>query len=447
MTASHPLSNPKLALILAYAPTGLGHLRVTDALRHGLPQDAQPILLPAHGRTLTFLHRMTSIHPLFQAIFEWSQQGQQQQVLTEFYRKIFLRDAQKLEEQLLEILKQRVELPETLLVVASHFGIAHQVGAIKHRLEQRAKMKVILVVQVTDDTPQSIWYIPGADLICVPSESTKMALEEYGKHQRYAAVPFQVIPYPISPHLGESLSVADQKNRKYQMDAESNTPLHIVVPISGAAVGTSFLSTLMKELHKKLSRAHFHVVVKHTMFTQMFIDALEKRPYIQLYTSHSDRQVIELYETVYAQNVAGIEITKPSEQAFKVLLCSQQRGGSVLLFTEPIGKQEHDNLAFARRHRLIPTQEEQQLLFDLAAKKHTLTSDEQTQLFPTAKTWRGLCLPKDAKLAVNITLWYHHHLFSLMRECYTCSPKDEGCKQEIGDDGVIRFWKQVGKLI
>ena len=39
------LTNRQLLLVLTYAPAGLGHLRIMDALYHGLPETVNPVVL------------------------------------------------------------------------------------------------------------------------------------------------------------------------------------------------------------------------------------------------------------------------------------------------------------------------------------------------------------------------------------------------------------------
>lgn len=442
------LNDPNLAIILAYAPAGLGHLRVTDALRHGLPHEAQPILLPAREESIRVIHRLTSVHPVLKKLMEWAQHGKPEALVTRFYRRMLLSDAGQMEEQLYEIYKQRVDVPQAMLLVASHFGIAHQVGRIKNRLEKRIGVRIILVVQVTDDSPQSIWYVPGADLICVPSEKTKDILMGYGKNAHLPPVNFQVLPYPVSLNLAEDLNSANRKFRQLQMRVESEVPIHVVIPVSGAAVGTTYASMLARELRRKSKRFHFHLVAKRNVFTDMFVRQMEQKGYVQTYASHSDRQIVELYETAYSQAVIGFEVTKPSEQAFKALLCARQRGGSVLLFTDPVGRQEYDNLSFLRRHLLIPTGEEQDMLFEMAGADQELSNAQQERLFPRAATWRGVRIPSDPKKAAQFVWWcLKTNLFAKMHECYTCPRGDDLCEHELGSDGVMKFWEEVKKIL
>jgi len=71
--------------------------------------------------------------------------------------------------------------------------------------------------------------------------------------------------------------------------------------------------------------------------------------YIRIYGAQEDRKVINIYEDVYQKNVISIEITKPSEQLFKALLDCKAESASLLLFTEPVGRQEVVGDVDARR--------------------------------------------------------------------------------------------------
>lgn len=69
------LTDRQNQLILTYAPAGLGHLRITDALYDGLPKTVSPVVLGSLDKSIQTLHRITSIHPIGRAIFEWLQSG------------------------------------------------------------------------------------------------------------------------------------------------------------------------------------------------------------------------------------------------------------------------------------------------------------------------------------------------------------------------------------
>ena len=94
------LAQPALMIIFAYAPAGLGHFRVTDALRHGLPMHSRPHLLRSQDRSISYLHHVTSIHPVTRAILEWLQRGQPEEIFTRFYRRFLRSTTKRLYEQL-----------------------------------------------------------------------------------------------------------------------------------------------------------------------------------------------------------------------------------------------------------------------------------------------------------------------------------------------------------
>jgi hypothetical protein len=438
----HILTDKSLSIVFTYAPAGLGHLRVTDALRHGLPESANPILLPSQDESIRIIHRITSIHPLAKQFMEWMQKGAPEQYFTRFYRKILRSRTKSLEQELYNILKQRVDLPDTLLIVSTHFALAHQAAVIKKRLEQRANVKIILVVQVTDDSPQRIWYVPGADVIYVPSEKTKQSLERYAKESRFALhTPIRVLPYPLSKHLGEPLSSEAYSYRKQQFDANSDMPIQVAIPISGAAVGTFFLSRYMHSLRRHSKRWIFHIIAKDTLYTMPFIQQTKNLSYAEVFSSHSDRQIVELYEQAYTQTVVSLEVTKPSEQAFKCMFSPKMRGGSILLFMEPVGRQEYDNIDFLRRHELIPSQQEQEILWEMAHENQMSTSSS-LDLKLSSKRWRGICLPRDAKQAALFTQWcLKKEIFTQMLQAPIVS------SQELGSNGTERFWDEVSQLI
>jgi hypothetical protein len=54
--------------------------------------------------------------------------------------------------------------------VCTHFGLAHKLAAIKEKLQKEKQVRMVLVVFVSDDTFQHIWYIDGADLLVVGSQ-------------------------------------------------------------------------------------------------------------------------------------------------------------------------------------------------------------------------------------------------------------------------------------
>jgi hypothetical protein len=447
-SASSSLSDRYLALVFAHAPAGLGHLRVTNALRHGLPKEAEPFLLVSTDQNIRWQHRLTSVNPIGKALFEWVQNNPgPETAFTRWYRHHLRKHVKQTQEQILFVLQQRLDEPKTLLVIATHFGLAHQVAALKKVVEEKTGIKIFLIVQVTDDSPQKIWYVPGADLIFVPSQHTADTLMHYGKEEGLQPVEFVVAPYPVSPQLIEALNKKELEFRVEQLQPQQRTPIHVSVPISGAAVGLVYTEILLETLHKKSKQFLFHVVSKRSAYTQLFLTRQESLPYSQVLTSHSDRQIVELYEEAFAQTVFSIEITKPSEQAFKSLICTEERGGVILLFANPVGRQEYENLAFLRRNDLLPNIEIQQRLYELAKEDFSLKSAEGTRILAQADRWRSIILPENPLEAAHFIWWLRQQgVFSRMLNCRMHQNKSSH-NRELGNDGVAIFWKHVSELL
>lgn len=442
------LSDESLILLFSYAPVGFGHLRVTDALYHGLPKNSNPLLLETHDRSLTFLHRISSIHPWARSIMERIQRGRAESIVTFFYRHFLHQQTKLIYQQIATIIEQRIVLPRRLLIVSTHFGLAHQIAAVKKKIEEEKKIKVHLVVQVTDDSPQKIWYVPGSDLIFVPSEYTKRRLSEYGNSENLAPVPIHVLPYPISPSLAKTLTTHQYDNRLHQTHAESTASIHMSIPISGAAVGLSDFTKIIDDLFMKSQRFKFFVVTKSALHTQNFINEMLKRTYVQLIASSFDKGVVEQYEQLYLNHTIALEITKPSEQAFKALIDPTSVGGSILLLSRPVGRQEYDNINFLSRHNLIPHKSVQEMLWKKARNKETL-GDHAHDIWNIAVNWRGVRLPNNSSEVADFIWWcMNQSIFSAMMQ-KKISKISEGKEHfEVhGMESTKLFWERVAHLV
>ena len=434
-----PLEDKSLLICFAYAPAGLGHLRVTDALYHGLPKGTNtPLLLGSQDTTITYLHRFMSINPFIRNLTVWAEKGRVENITTFIYKYLLRSHTDLLYEQMKTIISESYTAPTKILIIATHFGLAHQLSEIKERLEKDTRIKVILVVQVTDDSPHHIWYIPGANLIFAPSEKTQRELLQYGKKIN-SSVPIVVNPYPISPVLSKPLTEDQYKEKLMQVDNNSNIPIQVIIPISGAAVGTEYFATLTAELNKKSSRFLFHIICKDAPFTKEFISNVAVHEYIRIYGAQEDRKVINIYENIYQKNVISIEITKPSEQSFKALLDCKAESASLLLFTEPVGRQEYDNLDFLKRHKLIPNNQDQESLM-----RRKINPD----ILSKASSWRGIRLIRNPVEAAKFIYWcLESGIFSRMMKYKPALTKDSFNPNELSPDGVKSFWKKVADLL
>lgn len=443
------LQQKSVMVIFTYSPAGLGHLRVTDALYRGLPAGITPIILGSQDPLIRFAHRFTSIHPIARFFFESLQDGPAEYVFTKLYTSFLRNQTRTLYKQMKTIMSQRLVIPDTVVVIATHFGMAHQLGAIKKKLMKDLDVRILLIVQVTDDSPQLIWFVPGADKIFVPSEKTKKELLKYSKEEQFDSVPIEVNPYPVSPILAENLTPTFFEHRQHQYDPFSSANIHVSVPISGAAVGTEFMSTLMEKLHMRSNRFIFHVITKYAPFTSNFLSNISKHAYVNILTSVHDRLLVDYYVQMFERNVISFEITKPSEQTFKVLFEPKQRGGVILLFASPIGRQEYDNLSFLQRNHFIPSVLTHHRLYQAAEDNQILKNDLKRHVEKHAKNWRGLVLPKNPTAAADFIFWCHvNGIFEHMDKYNKKNPEHHTFNtQELGSDGVHSFWQKVAELL
>jgi hypothetical protein len=166
---------------------------------------------------------------------------------------------------------------------------------------------------------------------------------------------------------------------------------------------------------------------------------MKKRNYVIVVENNTDKKVVDSYEKIYQDEVIALEIVKPSEQAFKSLFVPQQRGGSVLLLNEAVGRQEQDNLNFLIDHQLLPNQEDQnqiQTLSDFSKNKEFLNK---------IPNWRAIKLANDPDKDVAIINWcLKTGIFNRMSGP---RKKIDSKSSELASDGVEQFWEKVDSLI
>jgi len=443
-TKTKPANHDSSLTVFAYAVAGLGHLRVTDALYDGMPSGNRAIILDSLDKSLEDIHRFTSTHLAARSLMDWLQAGPLSLTFAHLYRFSLRSRPQKTYNQVRTILSSAKHNPKKLLFIATHFGLAHQLAAVKQKLEIDFNTQISLVVVVTDDTFHPIWYVKGADLIVVPSLKTKQRFINYscfiGDH-----VPIKVLSYPVSPALSLSLNSKQIKDKVNQTIPEQKDHIHVLIPISGAAVGTQYFLRLIDTLKSFSPRYFFHVVSKSAPYTHTFLSRLVKRESVELAVSPVDREVVDLYDRLFRKEVFSLEITKPSEQAFKALLQPVSRGGVILLLSEPVGPQEKDNLDFLVRHLLVPTPSLNHKLWQMAEEGVRL--DTRTDpLFSSACTWRGICLPENPFQSARFIHWMlNQRLFYHMLLCKNLPDKSDPHPEELGTDGVKQFWQLIAK--
>lgn len=426
----------RFIFIFTTAPAGLGHLRVTDALYQGLPKALTSYLIGSRDQKLALLHRVISIHPFTRYLMEQVQKGILEDWFTKIYRFYLRIPTSTFYEQITAVYWQNKKMRriDSVVVIATHFGLAYQLAAIKKKLQKELGTKIYLVVQVTDDTSQHIWYVQGADIIFLSSDYIRNELIKYGQKVHLPKVRFEINPYPISPLLSNKLKFEDYQNRLSQVDFRSNSFIHISIPIPGAAVGLNYFDILVSSLRQKSNRFIFHIIGKQAPFTATFINKCRRFLNVDLHVSLNDWEVVQQYNHQYQRRVISLEVTKPSEQAFKALANPTQRGGVILLFSRPVGRQEYENLYFLRRHHLIPTQKQQ---------NEILAAFNSDQKYSDSTLWRGIILPDNPKIAAEFIFWaIKSGLFSQMMAFRHKEPLGN----ELGSNGVSIFWKKLSNF-
>lgn len=403
----------KPLVIFTYAPAGLGHIRVADALIEGLPPEYESLVFSPSDSSLESIHRFTSLNRFARNLMEWVQRGWPQTIFTRYYRKFLKSSTDNLFLEFTSLIKTQPKIPPYIIIASTHFGLAYQLGSIKKDLEKALNTKIFLVVQVTDDSPQYIWYVDTADLIIVPSQQTADELIKYGKKEKLKNVHLEVLPYPVLSLFSKNFSEAKILDRQRQYNPDSKNPINIVIPISGAAVGTDFFINLMDRLYHFSKRFNFFVVCRQAPFTKEFIKICQTRKYINLYASENYKEIIYIYNTIYLKNIISGEITKPSEQSFKALLDNDSVGGSFLFFANPVGRQEYDNLNFLQKSGLLST------------------------------NMRGVILPKNPIKAANF-IWGLYHSGFLLKTFKKFRPIKNN--PVVRDNGSTLFWKTVLNL-
>jgi hypothetical protein len=180
----------------------------------------------------------------------------------------------------------------------------------------------------------------------------------------------------------------------------------------------------------------FTVVGGESIYTQDFFNKLRSYPKVQLMIGTNAKETVNYYESLFYQTIRpAVEITKPSEQIFKAILKPYQRGGVILLLTEPVGRQEKDNLSFLVRHDLLPDDKMQNELESLL-----LTSSNQlpTTYLYRASHWRAIKLPKDPVKAALFTKRLKESGILLSMLSYVSESR-----AELTSNGVKQIWDTI----
>lgn len=428
-------------VVLSTSPAGLGHVRVTEALHGGLDERVRVEVLGLEDHSAQELHRLASRNRVLRAVMEFVQNNPLvEESFSALYRERLRRKGKEAYHRMVELVKRRRPKPKVLLIVSTHFGLGYQIAAIKNALAEEFKLCVVLAVVVTDDSPQKVWGVVGADFLFVPSLTTKETLERYMMRITRSVPEVFVVPYPVSEDFCQPLSNKAFSDRKLQVNPRFKEPLKIMIPISGAAVQLNYFEQMISTLERE-KIADITVVSRESAYTKRFLSLCGEKRSVRVVAEIQDRDVVASYEKEYENTVFGLEITKPSEQAFKALVTPKQRGGVILLFSDPVGRQENDNLAFLVRHDLLPSPFDREVL-----GRYLSTGDRRlidAGFLERAEHWRGLLLPSSGSEAGRAILKFKQcGIFSAMLDFsgYMDHP-------ELRSDGVRRIWRTLAKRV
>jgi hypothetical protein len=345
-------------VIFTTSPTGLGHIRVTKALLQGLPHNLPFYTLGIQDPAVEGLYRLISTNLFLREAMEFFQTNSYaEKIQTQLFSKYEQHNTKHTLQEILALL-QKFPKTKNILIISTHAQLARRIQSIidANLLPLPTKHAVV----VTDDSPQMLWAVP-ADVIFVPSEFTRIHLSKTLPPTQN----IQVTPYPIDPLFGQKLSDTQYIARKQQVDPHLKHTLHICIPISGAAVQLDFFHAVIghycghppQSPNGKFKKIHFHIVAKRSPYSHHFLSKIQSCSNVTCYIGETNESTIDLYNQLYLHkhHCPALEITKPSEQCFKVLTPPQTRGGCALLLTKPVGRQEYDNLDYLKREGFIPT--------------------------------------------------------------------------------------------
>jgi hypothetical protein len=428
----------RVLVVLATAPAGLGHLRVMEALKQGLSDKTRLATIGVKDESIQWIHRLTSRNRQLKRVMEFTQEnGIAEKVFSKYYRSHLRKHTLAAEKEFADTVTKTWPQPEVVVVIATHFGLAHQLAAAREALVKKLGVKLVVAVVVTDDSPQRMWAVDGVDVIFVPSNTTREAIVHHLMVNGGLMPQLVTIPYPISLWMGAHLSAEAFELRKKQVRGDK---LHVMLPISGAAVQLDFFKDFIGSV--TADGVSVSVVSRDSHYTKDFLDWCRQAEGVDVIAHREDLDVVKAYDKEYELRVIGAEVTKPSEQAFKALYTPKQRGGVPLLFTEPVGRQEKDNLAFLRRHKLMPSLDDQAKIDAWCLTGNRLPIEDG--LLDRAHHWRGVMLPKEGSWAgIALQRLISGGILSAMVDFEGFL---EG-HQEITSDGVDEIWEQLRLLL
>jgi len=426
-------------IIITTVPTGLGHIRVTNAILKGLPLTQNATIIGIKDPTTALFYRIISTNFYLRKILEFTQTNPVAEKITnDIISFLQTQDTKDTEQKLV----QTINPDYPTIVVSTHAFIAHKIQKIIN--SRKFKKPIFHAVIVTDDSPQRFWMI-DANIIFVPSQNTKQQLLQKYKEDNHKAPNIEVVPYPINPEFCLKLRTEILYNKIEQLEPDNPQKARVCIPVSGAAVQLDFYKTLIEKLlqeqtQKNSTQFTFSVVTREGNYTKPFIDYFRENNNISFHIGANDEQTVELYDQLYSQlNPPSLEITKPSEQCFKVLTTPDTLGGPIILLTEPVGRQEYDNLNYLERNGFLPTEKTTALLLQAFQNNNLHTIQTYVSY---ASSWRAIRLPKSPQEASEFIIGCHAFGIFIAMQNY----KNHKTDPSLTPNGVREIWKKIFEL-
>ena len=416
--------------IFTTSPAGLGHIRVMNAIKSARPQSINSVDLGILDLKANRIHDLGSRVKFFVKLTEFYQTNPiAEKFVTHFYTNYLKKHTKNIIKDFTNIAQTHPDAKKWV-VISTHFALAYGIAAAKEILEKSLGIKIYLTVVVTDASPQRIWAVKDADLIFAPSIDVKNKLQNFLPPDKREII--KAISFPIAVRLSQNLTLSEFQFVVNQLNPSSDQITQIEIPVSGAAVQLDYLQRIIEILSYK--NYEFTVIGQESLLTKMFFNKLKTLPRVQVSIGVDAWQTVQYYESLFYQsNRPSIEITKPSEQAFKALLNPRQRGGVILLLTAPIGRQEYDNLSFLESYNFMPPLKENQEMWN---------AQDLTKWLVKAKDWRAIRIPEDPKFAASfiIKLKSSGIFYAMLK----ASIPD---KADLKTNGVEKIWEEIISLI
>jgi hypothetical protein len=426
-------------IILTTVPTGLGHIRVTNALREGLPKETHAEIIGVEDPAVETLYHLISTNYFLRKMFEFTQNNKTaERLITNLLRFHQNKSIDAVLHEITQIIQKNPAIKK-LVIVSTHAFIGDKIQKLINR--NRFPVEVFHALIVTDDSPQRFWMV-SANITFVPSYKTKKAMENLYTGDNLKIPRIEVAPYPINPHFTEKLPPHILFNKIEQLDPINPQRARICIPVSGAAVQLEYYQKIIEELTGEETTNNFRefafsIVTRVGNYTKPFIEQFKNNPQVIFHIGASDLHTVDLYDELYEQlSPPSLEITKPSEQAFKVLTTPDTKGGPILLLTDPVGKQEYDNLDYLERFGFLPSQKIHEEIYERLITSRVVLTEPP---FTNANTWRTLRLPQDPYKATRVIInGLKSGLFKQMQNYKKYEPT-----QELSPHGVKIIWETI----